>query len=95
MQRQKILSSLTPTSIFWIALGIAGFLVGAYWFYRYRLMFMYPTFGLIALGGGGIICGLTNGFTDQSPFGRKLSKFGLLFFIIGAAMIGYHVFRFI
>lgn len=95
MQLKKIFNSLTLTSICWLALGALGIFVGLYWLYRWRLAYMYPTFGLIALGGGGIVCGLTNGFTDQSPFGRKLSKFGLLFLIIGILMIGYYAYRFI
>lgn len=95
MQIKKVFNSLTPTSIFWVVMGCAGILIGAFWLYRYRLAFMYPTFGLIALGGGGIVCGLTNGFTDQSAFGRKLSKFGLLFLIVGILMIGYYAYRFV
>ena len=88
MRIQKIFNSLTLTSIFWIVMGFVGILIGTYWLYRYRLTFMYTTLGLIAFGGGGIVCGWTNGFTDQSAFGRKLSKFGLLFLIIGIALFG-------
>lgn len=95
MQRQNLFGNLTPTSFFWIALGSFGVLLGAYWFYRYRLWYLYPSLGSVALGCGAIVCGLTNGFTDQSPFSRKLSKFGLLFLLIGALLVGYHVYRFI
>lgn len=95
MQIQKVFNSLTPTSIFWIILGTLGVLIGAFWVYRWRLGFIYPSFGLVAFGSGGIVCGLTNGFTDQSPFGRKLSKFGLLFLLIGVLLIGFYAFRFI
>jgi hypothetical protein len=95
MQIKKIFNSLTLTSIFWIVVGFLGLLLGCYWFYKYRVTYFYSTFALIAYGGGGIICGLTNGFTDQSAFGRKLSKFGLLLLLIGTALFGFFAYRYI
>lgn len=93
MQPQKIITSLTPTSIFWLVLGAAIFAYGVYIAYRWR-MYSYAV-GLIGMGIGSIICGLTNGFTDQSPTGRIVSKFGIVALLGGVVLVGYYFLRFI
>ena len=95
MQLKKIINSLTATSVSWLLLGAFGVLAGALMFYKWRFGFLYPSAGLISLGAGGILCGLTNGFTDQSPTGRIISKFGLLALLAGVLLIGYYAYRFI
>lgn len=93
MQIKKIFNSLTPTSIFWLVLGIIIFLYGVYIGYKWRMY--YYSFGLLSAGFGGMICGLTNGFTDQSPKGRVISKFGIAALLIGVAMLVYYFYKFI
>jgi hypothetical protein len=86
-------SNLNFNSIFYLFLGLLLMLAGGYYAYRMR---MYPLGGgLIFLGAGGILCGLTNGFTDYSPTGRMLWKIGVPTLLLGLLMTGYGVLRFI
>lgn len=91
MKAGKILSSLTPTSMMWIALGAGIMLFGAYVGKSWR-MYAFAV-GLLLLGIGGVLCGLTNGFTDYSPSGRIIKKFGLLALGGGLLLSVYYIFR--
>lgn len=91
MKAGKILSSLTPTSIMWIALGAGIMLFGAY-VGKFWRMYAFGV-GLILLGIGGVLCGLTNGFTDYSPTGRIIKKIGLLTLGGGLLLSAYYMFR--
>jgi uncharacterized membrane protein HdeD (DUF308 family) len=95
MKVKKIRNSLTVNSISWLILGVSGILAGIFLLISWRTFYLYLATGLIAIGFGGTICGLTNGFTDQSANGRVLSKFGLLALIVGALLIIYYAYRFI
>ena len=91
-------SNLTLTSVFWIFLGLclAGF--GLYYGYSGRRMIfsVLPfTVGLISLGLGSIICGITNGFTDYSRNGRLLKKLGAILLLAGLALTVYGGWRFV
>ena len=45
--------------------------------------------GLISLGLGNGIFGWTNGFSDLTPTGRILTKFGILTLVFGLVVVGY------
>lgn len=84
---------LTPTSFFWIFLGLLLFGYGVYNGYYWR---NYPyAAGLSFLGIGGILCGITNGFADYSPMGRLLFKIGIPLLLLGLLLTGYNVLKFI
>lgn len=88
-----MLRDLTLTSFFWIFLGFLLFGYGGYNGYYWR---NYPfAMGLIFLGIGSILCGVTNGFADYSPMGRLLFKLGMPILLIGLLLTGYSVFKFI
>lgn len=93
MKAGKILSTLTPTSIMWIVLG-AGIMLFSAYVGKFWRMYAFAV-GLFLLGVGGILCGLTNGFTDHSPNGRIIGKFGLLALGGGLLLCGYYMFRMI
>ena len=91
-----MLRNLNFNSIVWILLGLACLVYGGYsiWLYRRAIvgMFQFP-FGLVFTGIAMIFCGLTNGFTDISPLGRKFTKAGLFFFIPGIPLLLWGVWR--
>lgn len=86
-----LLRNLTLTSFFWIILGVGFFLGGAYLTYKWRMIWMQlPMWvGFMMFGVGMILCGLTNGFTDYTPLGRKLKKVGAFLLITGIIPIAY------
>jgi hypothetical protein len=90
--------NLTLNSVVWILMGIGCVLAGGYygWMYRYAITRMFPLpGGLFLIGLAMTICGITNGFTDQSPLGRKLKKAGILLFLAGIPLSVYAFSRFI
>ncbi|MGI8469409.1 MAG: hypothetical protein ACR2N3_13250 [Pyrinomonadaceae bacterium] len=88
-----MLSNLTLTSIFWLAVGVGLFGCGGFVGYSRR---MYPlALGLVFLGLGSVLCGITNGFTDYSRDGRLLWKFGVILLMAGLALAIYGGYRFI
>jgi hypothetical protein len=80
--------NLTLNSAVWLLIGLSSMAYGGYVGYRMR-MFIYAL-GLLSLGFGCICCGLTNGFTDQSPKTRLLRKFGKFALIVGLPLTGYY-----
>lgn len=85
-------SNLTLTSIFWILVGVFLIIGGSFLAYskRMSLYSILPlVLGLVSLGAGSIICGITNGFTDYSRRGRLLWKFGAVFLLIGLLLTVY------
>lgn len=93
MQIKKVFNSLTATSVFWLVLGVIILIVGVYVGYKWRMY--YFAFGLFSTGFGVIFCGLTNGFTDHSPTGRIVSKFGILALLAGLVLTLYYVSKFV
>lgn len=86
-------SNLTLNSYFWIFLGLLLFGGGGYIGYYWR---MYPfAMGLVFLGIGAVLCGITNGFADYSATGRLLWKIGIPILLVGLLLTGYSVFKFI
>lgn len=84
--------NLTLNSIIWIALGIFCFAISTYlgWEYRRAIRFMFPLpTGLTLTGIVMILAGLTNGFTDHTPLGRKLIKVAVLLAIPGLLLLVY------
>lgn len=91
-----MLRNLTFTSIFWIALGLISFSYGGYlgWTYKRMITYMFPfPFGLTFTGIAMILCGVTNGFTDHTPLGRKITKVGVLLFLAGFSFLGLGIWR--
>ena len=86
-----MLRNLTLTSYFWILLGLGFTLGGTYLTYKWRMMTMQlpMTVGFIMVGIGMISCGITNGFTDHTPLGRKLKRIGAFLLIVGITPIAY------
>lgn len=86
-----MLKSLTLTAFFWILLGLGFFFGGAYFTYKWRMVWsqLPMTVGFVMVGIGMILCGVTNGFTDHTPLGRKFKKIGAFLLIVGIAAIGY------
>jgi hypothetical protein len=86
-----MLRNLTPTSYFWILLGLLFSLGGTYFTWKWRMMTMQlpMPIGFLMIGIGMILCGLTNGFTDHSPLGRKLKRIGAFLMIVGIPPIAY------
>lgn len=86
-----LIRNLTLTSIFWIILGLGFTLGGTYLTYKWRMFWMQlpMTVGFMMVGVGMILCGITNGFTDHTPLGRKLKKIGAFLLIVGVPPIGY------
>jgi hypothetical protein len=54
-----------------------------------QYLFDYFSIGLVFFGTGFIIFGITDGFNDQSHYGRILFKVGILIFIAAALILGY------
>lgn len=84
---------LTPTSFFWIFLGMLLIGYGGYVGYYWRTYTFAA--GLVFLGLGGLFCGITNGFADYSPMGRLLWRIGLPIIFLGILITIYSVFSFI
>lgn len=84
--------NLTLNSIFWLFLGVGLIGSGGYVFYKLRM----PSFmaGLVFLGLGSILCGITNGFTDYSRNGRLFWKIGAISLMIGLLLTGFSLFKF-
>jgi len=49
--------------------------------------------GFFFTGVGNILFGMTNGFTDMTPLGRKLYRIALITYIIGIPIIIYFLYR--
>lgn len=88
-----MLNNLTLNSIFWLFVSLVLVAFGAYVGRSWR---MYPfAAGLIFLGAGSFLCGLTNGFTDYSHNGRLFCKIGGLLLAVGSLLSIYGVLKFI
>ncbi len=86
-----MLRNLTLNSIFWLFLGVLLTIYGGYVVYRFRI---YPFgAGLIFTGLGGILCGVTNGFTDYTPLGRLFWKIGIIALLLGLPVVIYYIYR--
>jgi hypothetical protein len=87
-----MLRNLTFNSIIWIALGLGFFFFGAYLTYKWRFTgfrLIPMAMGIIFIGVGMTLCGMTNGFTDHTPLGRKFKKIGAFLLIVGFPLVGY------
>lgn len=79
-------------------MGLIFFIWGMFttWQYGRFVMRAFPlVFGALLTGIAMILCGLTNGFTDHSPLGRKFKKTGILFFLGGVPLLLYSFWGFI
>ena len=85
--------NLTLNSVFWLLLGVGLIGGGGYVFYKLRTLSF--TTGLVSLGLGSVLCGLTNGFTDYSRNGRLFWKVGAIFLIIGLLLTAFGLYNFV
>ena len=86
-------SNLTLGSYFYIFLGLLLFGGGGYVGHYWRMYAL--ALGLVFLGIGSVLCGITNGFADYSATGRLLWKIGIPTLLIGLLFTGYGVKNFI
>jgi hypothetical protein len=89
-----MLRNLTFNSYIWMFLGLGLLAYGGYmgWEVRRFITRAFPLpFGLIFTGLAMILTGLTNGFTDYTPLGRKFTKLGILLFLVGLPLLLYGV----
>jgi hypothetical protein len=59
----------------------------------FRRMYYFAMGGLILIGIGSILFGLTNGFSDFTPRGLVLRKLGITAFIAGLPLIFYSLYK--
>jgi len=85
--------NLPFNSILVLVIGALLLAAGGYVGITWRMY--YFAVGLILLGLGSALCGLTNGFSNHSPNGRLLRKIGSLAFLIGLPLVFYSLYRFI
>lgn len=83
--------SLTLNAVLVLALGMV-FLAGGIYF-LFMPFFRVLAVGMFALASGCVCCGLTDGFTDVSPTGQLLRRFGFISFLVGIPLVGYSVYR--
>lgn len=90
--------NLTFNSYIWMLLGLGCLIYGSYMGWEARRYisraFQLP-FGLIFTGLAMALTGLTNGFTDYSPWGRKFTKTGVLLYLAGLPLLIYGFWKFI
>lgn len=82
--------SVIPLSLnSWLVTAIGLVLIAGS---TYHAVFFYDrvfSVGLLALGVGMLILGLTEGFTDPTPRGKFLYRVAIVSFIIGIPIVGY------
>ena len=88
-----MLSNLTLNSIFWLFFGLILMIGGGFVGYSWRTYSF--ALGLLFLGIGSALCGITNGFTDYSPRGRLFWKIGIITILMGLGMTIFYLSRFI
>jgi len=81
----------TFNSILMILVGLALAVFGVFlamnsWSRFFAVGFFFTAFG-------NILFGMTNGFTDMTPIGRKLFRFALVAYIVGIPIIVYFLYR--
>ena len=83
-------NNLTFNSVMWILIGVGLFAASIV---EVRMMRIYAmAIGMIFLGIGCILCGITNGFTLYTPAGHLMRKAGVLSFLIGIIPTAYYVY---
>lgn len=81
-----MLHRLTLNSILLILIAMFLIAYGAWSFYKIR-DYTWTT-GLVCLGIGNGLFGITNGFSDLSPRGRVFMKIGVVAFVFGILIVG-------
>jgi hypothetical protein len=84
---------LSTNGIIAVVTGVGVIAWGIWGLTQY--LFDYFSFGLVLFGSGFIIFGITDGFNDQSYYGRILFKVGILCFLASALILGYFFIRLI
>lgn len=81
------MNNLNLSSILLIIIGLLLITYGGWSLYKFR-DYTWAT-GLISLGVGNGLFGLSNGFADLTPRGRIFMKIGITMLIIGVLIVGY------
>jgi len=82
-----MIQHLSTNGILAVVTGIAVIAYGVWGLFQY--LFDYFSIGLVFFGSGFIIFGVTDGFNDQTYYGRILFKLGILIFLASAVFLGY------
>ena len=85
--------NITLNAVLILALGLVFFAAGIYFILNPFMRIV--AVGMFALAFGCLCCGLTDGFSDISPRGLLLRKFGFVAFLVGVPIVGYSVYRYI
>ena len=81
---------ITFNSVLMILIGLSLIVFGV-WLITKPSSRMYAA-GFLFTGFGNILFGMTNGFTDMTPIGRKLYRIALITYIIGIPVIIYFLY---
>ncbi len=81
------MNNLNLSSILLITIGLLLIAYGGWSLYKFR-DYTWAA-GLISLGIGNGLFGITNGFSDLTPKGRIFMKIGITTLIIGVLIVGY------
>ncbi len=82
-----MLHNLNLSSILLIIIGLLLVAYGGWSLYRYR-DYTWAA-GMICLGVGNALFGVTNGFSDMTPKGRVFMKTGVTLLLFGIIIAGY------
>ena len=78
---------LNFNTIFLVILGLALIAYGGWYLYRYR-GYQYGG-GILLIGVGNVMFGITNGFADPTPPGRLFFKIGVMSYVVGILAVAY------
>jgi len=82
---------ITFNSVLMILIGLFLMVFGV-WLVRSPGTRFYAL-GFLSTGIGNILFGMTNGFTNMTPIGRKLYRIALIAFIIGVPLVIYFLYQ--
>lgn len=82
---------ITFNSVLMILIGV-GLIVFGVWLMTTPSSRVYAS-GFLFTGLGNVLFGMTNGFTDMTPTGRKLYRIALITYLIGIPIIIYFLYR--
>ncbi len=81
---------ITFNSVLMILIGL-GLIAFGLWLVTKSGNRLYGV-GFLSTGIGNVLLGVTNGFTNMTPVGRKLYRIALIAFIIGIPIIIYFLY---
>ena len=79
-------------AILMLGLGLV-FLGGGFYVILFMPYLRLMGVGMLLTGIGCVCCGLTDGFTDPTPRGIALRRFGAAAFVVGVPLLAYFGYR--